>query len=231
MLNAKALLAGCVLLAATACATPVPFEYAHPAARLDGNSAYVLVVEPVEDGRSGDRSFDKILAESPCACVTTVMEDEMRAAGLFAEVVRQSETDRASQLLQSPDKKHLRVSARLLDLTWAVPGYGNIQGMRTASAVGFGVIGAVARSAYESSNFTPVIGRTTLAIQLTDADSGQPLLSKTYMGNASESRTISQCDTLQTRSHIVGRSTEDAMRQFTTDLANLLQSPPQPAAM
>jgi hypothetical protein len=233
MLNIRSWGLGLVLLAVAACATPerVPFEYEQPVARLNEGSTYVLIVEPIQDARYGDRSLDKVLSESPCACVTAAMEQEMRATGLFAEVVRASDADRTAQLVQSPDKKHLRVKARLLDMAWDVTGYGNIQNMRTVSVVGFGVVGAIARNAYETSTLTPVNGRTALAIELTDSELQQPLLKKTYTGMASESRKISECDSWQTRSHMVSRSTADAMRQFKTDLVGLLQNPPQPAAM
>lgn len=206
----------CLLAALAACATPtVPFEYAHPQPKLDAASDYVLLIEPVRDARMGGYPIDAVLNQPPCECVTTALEQEMAASGLFADVVRAAGT---GQQEPSAGKKAVRLDTTLRDMSWNVTGYGNIQSMRTMSVVGFGMVGAVARSAYESGNYVPVQGRAVLSVRLDDTATQKPLLDKTYTGFAAESRPMSECDTQQTKAHVVSAATADAIRQLKVDL-------------
>jgi hypothetical protein len=125
-------------------------------------------------------------------------------------------------------KKVVRLDVTLKELSWNVPGYGNIQTMRTMSEVGFGMLGAVARTAYESSNTVPVQGRAVILVRLADVPGQESVLDKTYMGTATENRSIAECDTFQTQSHIVGAATAEALRQLRRDLPASLT--PLPAA-
>jgi len=229
MLQFRAFGSACLLAAVSACATPtVPFEYAHPQPQLDASSGYVLVIERVRDARMGAQPIDKVLNQPPCDAVTTALEEEMQASGLFAAVVR---TTDAGQAPLSSEKKAVRIDATLKDLNWNVAQYGNIQSMRTMSVVGFGLVGALARNAYESGNYVPVQGRAVMTVRLDDVATQTPLLEKTYMGATTESRPMSQCDTLQTQSHIVGAATADAIRQLKADLPGVLKTPVTPAPL
>ena len=210
-----------ILAVVAACAKPVALQYAHEQPTLNEGSKYVLVVEPVVDVRGGDREIDEALTERPCSALTAILEEEMRSTGLFANVVRSTDTPKTAALQGEPGKKHLRMKASLIDLAWDVPGYQSIVTTRAVTSQ-FGAVGMLARGLYESSEDVPVYGRTTIGVEFLDADNEQVLLANEYYGVAQKRHKIEDCDKNETKSRIIGVSAENAMDQLKADVATLI---------
>ena len=203
----------CFLLAflLVGCAPKTCLHYDYPAANSSCYTNLKVSIAQPEDKRQPNEDIDKMWANNPTEDIQKVMTEELKATGLFNEVIPLASD-------QLGDNASVALTSTVTELSWEIPNRKEQENKMMAVSIFTGGIGAMIYGSGE----TPFWGKATMRLNLKENETEKVLLDKEYTAQVEEQMTRFKTDSYVERSRVIGLAVKQIMEEFKTDLTQTI---------